>query len=51
MRESDTKYLRDNPPHYVAQLMSHELNDDFTDLQDARLKRVTVFKEIGRENT
>lgn len=51
MRESDTKYLRDNPPHYVAQLMSHELNDDFTDLQDARLKRVTVFKEIGGENT
>ncbi|HIF9544181.1 TPA: DUF6615 family protein [Photobacterium damselae] len=38
--------LRNEPPYYVNQLLEHRLADDFIDIQDERLKRVTVFKEV-----
>src|SRR5690554_1030718 len=43
------EYLRDYPPYYVNQLLEGELEDDFIDVQDERLKRVTVFKELNCE--
>ncbi|MEW8524845.1 MAG: DUF6615 family protein [Candidatus Thiodiazotropha endolucinida] len=40
--------LKDSPPYYVTQLLEHNIQDDFIDLQDTRLKRVTVFRETDR---
>lgn len=50
--EGANKYvLKDSPPYYVAQMLEGDLQDDFIDLQDTRLKRVTVFREVNEENT
>ncbi len=46
---SAEEYLRDYPPYYVNQLLEGELENDFIDLHDERLKRVTVFKELNCE--
>lgn len=43
--------LKDSPPYYVTHMLEHDIQDDFIDLQDTRLKRVTVFKETDEENT
>ena len=51
MDEANKEYLKDSPPYYVAQLLGQKLEDDFIDFQDARLKRVTVFRETDEEGT
>lgn len=38
--------LRNEPPYYVTQMLENKLDDDFIDMHDDRLKRVTVFKEV-----
>ncbi len=49
--EVNLELIKDRPPFYVSQLLEGELEDDFIDLQDARLKRVTVFREVHEEDT
>lgn len=44
-------YLRGKPPHYVQLLLEGGLENDFIDVHDNRLKRVTVFRENLGENT
>ena len=44
-------YLKDEPPYYVKQLLDNELNVEFIDIPDNRLKRVSVFEEISLEIT
>jgi hypothetical protein len=44
-------FLRKEPPFYVHQLLEGGLKDDFIDVHDDRLRRVTVFREIADENT
>jgi len=39
-------YLHGEAPFYVYQMLEHDLEGDFFDLQDERLKRVTVFREL-----
>lgn len=49
--DANKPYLKESPPYYVRQMLERKLEDDFIDLQDTRLKRVTVFREVGGENT
>jgi len=46
----DDKYfellIHDNPPYYVEQVISGELDGDFLDVHDERLKTVTIFREV-----
>lgn len=42
-------FLREKPPHYVHKLLEGGLKDDFIDVDDERLRRVTVFREIADE--
>lgn len=48
-KEENINYLKDEPPYYVTQLLEGELDDDFIDLQDENLKRVTVIKELHND--
>ena len=45
-KEGSVSYLKDRPPYYVSQLLEGELEDDFIDLHDENIKRVTVIKEL-----
>lgn len=45
------KYLRNEAPDYVYQMLQGGLDDDFVDVHDNRLKRVTVFREINGEQS
>jgi hypothetical protein len=45
-KEDQESYLHDHPPFYVAQLLEGKLEGDFIDVQDERLKTVTVFREV-----
>ncbi len=47
--DDNMEYLRNSPPYYVNQILEGELEDDFIDVHDERLKRVTVFKELSCE--
>lgn len=50
-QEANRYSLKDSPPYYVTQMLERDLQDDFIDLQDERLRRVTVFREVNEENT
>jgi hypothetical protein len=41
-------FLKSQAPHYVYQLLEGNLETDFLDLHDDRLKRVTVVREIEK---
>lgn len=47
--ESLDVFLKPNAPYYVHQLLEGRFENDFIDLHDERLKRVTVVREIGAE--
>lgn len=47
--EVNVELLKDEPPYYVYQLLEGELEDDFIDIQDENLKRVTVIKELHND--
>jgi len=47
--ETQISYLKEMPPYYVLQLLEGGLDNDFIDLQDENLKRVTIIKELNND--
>jgi hypothetical protein len=45
----DVDYLRSEAPYYVYQMIEGQLGDDLIDIDDDRLSRVTVFRELNVE--
>lgn len=43
--------LREEPPYYVAQMLRQTLTEDFIDLPDENLYRVTIIREADSEPT
>lgn len=43
------EYLQREAPYYVYQMLEGQLDGDFIDVHDQRLKRVTVFRELDGE--
>ena len=43
----ENEYLRNKAPYYVYQMLQGGLDDEFVDVNDNRLKRITVFREIN----
>lgn len=49
VKNEERDYLLNRPPYYVSQILEGQLDDDFSDVHDDRLKRVTVFRELAGE--
>jgi hypothetical protein len=47
--KNEVEYVRDEAPFYVHQLLEGSVEENFVDLQDDRLKRITVFRELDSD--